>query len=135
MIDARVIDLILLPPIASAISPYPPPYLARHFSSKWKARQEINEIMTNVTREKANPPFLNAFGRNSTPVPMNDLIKRKNVLVKLAFPGLLALVDFRLPSRGLLSPSPSPEINRSSSSLSTAVSSSDSARSSPANEP
>ena len=140
VIEAKIMDRVLLPPTASAISPYPPPNRARHCKSKWNARQETADTVTSVIDENRSPPFLKALGRNSTPVPTNDLSSKKNVLVIEASPGLLAALEvLRLPNNGRLSPfclsSPNSRCSSSSSSSSIAFSSSESSRSSPAKEP
>jgi hypothetical protein len=132
VIDPRINDLNFGPPIASPKSPYPPPYRFLHCKSRWKHRHDTNETVTKVIEENTSPPLLKAFGRNIMPVPMKALSRVKNDLVVDASPGFFVRLElFRCPRRGLVSPG----LRDSSSSVSIADSSSDSAKSSPAKLP
>lgn len=91
------------------------------------------ETTTIAMEEKRIPPLLKAFGKNMIPVPTKALSSVKKALICPASPGFLAFELLRRRRRGVLSP---PAAWASSSSPdSTAMSSSDSYRSSPAKPP
>lgn len=66
--------------------------------------QDSMETLIRIIDEKSMPPFLNAFGRNMMPVPMNAFSNVKKVLIVVASPFLGGLLDdLRRPSNGLVS--------------------------------
>lgn len=95
--------------------------------------QDSMDTLIRIIDENSMPPFLNAFGRNIIPVPMNALSNVKNVLLVVASPVLGGLLeDLRRPSNGLFSLGWSSDCPSGSPSTD---SSSDSPRSSPAKFP